>query len=192
MTAATHSAGKSKNGPAETVPAVQKASSGAAAPKGTGGAAPAPAPTARRGMAAKEVIPFEWKLVGYSCGTAVTLFKAVEREDVEVQLLRVQRDGYYKDLKVLDVKTKVVQPPTAPVVRVKKAPVKKTAKPAAKKTVAKQSSGKTVSMSTAKAAKKTSGKKPTTRKKTTKTAAKAAKKKKHAAKNAPKRKAKAS
>jgi len=188
VTAVTHSAGKPNSGPTEAVPEVRKAASGVPASKETDKAAP----TVRRGMAAKEVIPFAWKLVGYSCGTAVTLFKAVERDDVEVQLLRVQRDGYYKDLKVLDVNTKVVQPATASVAHAKKAPVKKAAKPAAKKTIAKKSSAKkTVTKSTAKAAKKASARKPTTpKKKTTKKTAKVAKKKKRPAKSTPKRKTK--
>jgi hypothetical protein len=64
----------------------------------------------KKPLGTKEVIPFEWKLVGYTGGTAVTLFKAVDRQDVEVQYERILKDGYYKDLKILDINAKVVQP----------------------------------------------------------------------------------
>lgn len=64
----------------------------------------------KKPLGTKEVIPFEWKLVGYTGGTAVTLFKAVDRQDVEVQYERILKDGYYKDLKILDINAKVIQP----------------------------------------------------------------------------------
>lgn len=78
------------------------------------GSAPAPAPagaqTGRRPPGAKEVIPFEWKLIGEANGLALTLFKAIEREDVEAQLERVQREGYYGNLRILGNTEKVKQP----------------------------------------------------------------------------------
>lgn len=66
--------------------------------------------TVHRSSTAKEVIPFEWKLIGESEGFALTLFKSVEREDVDAQFERVQRDGYYTDLRILGADDKVKQP----------------------------------------------------------------------------------
>lgn len=70
----------------------------------------APAPPARKPASAKEVIPFEWKLIGESYGVALTLFKAIERADVEAQLGRVDREGYYRNLRILEANEKVKQP----------------------------------------------------------------------------------
>ena len=69
-----------------------------------------PASTGKRPLGTKEVIPFAWKLVGTSQGVALTLFKAVDRADVEAQHERVNREGYYTDLRILDVNEKVKQP----------------------------------------------------------------------------------
>lgn len=66
--------------------------------------------TGRKPLGAKEPIPFLWKLVGSSFGVALTLFKATEREEVEAQLERVHREGYYGDLRILDINEKVKQP----------------------------------------------------------------------------------
>jgi hypothetical protein len=58
----------------------------------------------------KEPIIFKWKLIGTSNNMTLTLFKAVEREDVDAQYERTQREGYYTDLKILDADAKVDQP----------------------------------------------------------------------------------
>jgi len=92
-----------------------------------------PVSPGRRAPGTKEVIPFRWKLVGESSGFVLTLFKAIEREDVEAQLERVRIEGYYVNLRIMDVNEKVVQPPSekppkaAP--KAAKAPPPKPAKP---------------------------------------------------------------
>ncbi len=68
---------------------------------------------ARRAPGTKEVIPFAWRLVGESSGAILTLFKAVERDEVESQFERLSRDGYYADLRILDVNEKIEQPASA-------------------------------------------------------------------------------
>ena len=84
-----------------------KAPSGAAGQPNTLGK---PGASAHRSSTAKEVIPFEWKLIGESEGFALTLFKSIEREDVDAQFERVQRDGYYLNLRILGADDKVKQP----------------------------------------------------------------------------------
>jgi len=64
----------------------------------------------KRALGVKEPIIFKWKLIGTSHNTAMTLFKSVEREDVDAQFERTQREGYYTDLKILDADAKVDQP----------------------------------------------------------------------------------
>jgi len=64
----------------------------------------------RRQLGVKEPIVFKWKLVGTSGDVILTLFKAVEREEVEAQLDRVRKDGYYTDLRILENDVKIVQP----------------------------------------------------------------------------------
>jgi len=72
--------------------------------------APAPAATSgRKALGGKEAIPFRWKLVGFSEGYHLTLFKAVEQDDVVAQLDRVRREGYYTDLRIMNVDAKVEQ-----------------------------------------------------------------------------------
>ena len=72
---------------------------------------PRPQPSsAKKSPGTKEVIAFKWKLVGESYGVALTLFKAIERPDVEAQLTRVDREGYYKNLRILEADEKVKQP----------------------------------------------------------------------------------
>ena len=91
------------------------------APKAAGDAGksagtPAPAPAATTGKRApgtKEVIPFRWKLVGESPDAVLTLFKAVEVGEVEAQLERTRKDGYYKNLRVLDIDAQIRQPVSA-------------------------------------------------------------------------------
>jgi hypothetical protein len=164
----------------------------APAPAGSGdGKTPAkPAPTGKRPLGTKEVIPFEWKLIGDAHDAALTLFKAVERDDVEVQYERVKQEGYYKNLRILDVKAKVEQPkPKKPIrppsakktkksaapktkkttAKTKKTAAKKRAAPAAKKTTARATAKKSAKKSETKSVKKSTAKK--------KTAAKSAKKK---------------
>ncbi len=68
-------------------------------------------PTAgRKALGGKEVIPFKWKLIGKSGDYTITLFKSVEREDSDGQLDRLRKEGYYTELQVVDVDTKVEQP----------------------------------------------------------------------------------
>ena len=94
------------------LPAVPAAGIPASAPGG-----PVPG---RKSLGVKEPIVFKWKIIGRSAGMNVTLFKAVEREEVEAQLERLTRDGYYTHLQILEASAKVEQPPQ---------PARKTAKP---------------------------------------------------------------
>jgi len=64
----------------------------------------------KRALGVKEPIIFKWKLIGTSNNMTLTLFKAVEREDVDAQFERTLREGYYTDLKILDAEAKVEQP----------------------------------------------------------------------------------
>ncbi|MCH8966456.1 MAG: hypothetical protein IID43_02165 [Planctomycetes bacterium] len=66
-------------------------------------------PVVKRPVGAKEIIPFEWKLLARSSGLVLTLFKAIEREDVEAQLERVRHDGYYTNLRIVGADEKVKQ-----------------------------------------------------------------------------------
>lgn len=70
-------------------------------------------PAGKKSLGQKEVIPFEWKLIGDAEGYSLTLFKAIEREEVEAQYERVQKEGYYKNLKILTNDEKVAQTKTA-------------------------------------------------------------------------------
>lgn len=47
--------------------------------------------------------------MGRSGDMYLTLFKAVEREEVEAQLERLGKDSYYRDLRILDADTVVPQ-----------------------------------------------------------------------------------
>lgn len=67
----------------------------------------------KKPLGVKEVIPFKWKLVGKSQQMTLTLFKAVEREDVEAQLERIRKEGYYTDLRILEADAKIDQPKPA-------------------------------------------------------------------------------
>jgi len=92
-------------------------------------------PTAPRKppLGVKEVPAFKWKLVGTASYSTLTLFKAVEREDAEAQLERVLRDGYYQDLKIVDIDAKVQQPKQPASVRKQQAADAKKEATAAKK-----------------------------------------------------------
>ncbi len=93
--------------PAEPAKVIANASPAPTAPA-TGGAIQQPI---KKPLGVKEVIPFEWKLLGESCdGYFLTLFKAIEREDVEAQQERVLRDGYYTNLRILPADELVKQP----------------------------------------------------------------------------------
>lgn len=70
----------------------------------------APPGVARKAMGTKEIIPFAWKLIGRSGDLMVTLFKAVERDDVQAQFDRLTAEGYYRDLQIVDVNFKIDQP----------------------------------------------------------------------------------
>ena len=75
-----------------------------------GGGAPTGTPPEDKGpLGAKEVLPVEWKLLARSSGLVLTLFKAIEREDVEAQLERVRREGYYTNLRIVGADEKVKQ-----------------------------------------------------------------------------------
>lgn len=67
-------------------------------------------PTPSRSPGTKEVIPFEWKVVGRSAHTTLVLFKSIERKDAEAHFERLRSDGYYKDLAILANNAKIVQP----------------------------------------------------------------------------------
>lgn len=101
---------KASEGPSGEANADKGQSKGAVNAKTTETPTPAaPKPAVRRGPSAKEVIPFKWKLVGDAQGMILTLFKAVEREEVEAQFERIRREGYYADLRILDADEKIKQ-----------------------------------------------------------------------------------
>lgn len=77
-------------------------------------APPAAPPTGKRQLGVKEPIIFKWKILGQTEGVTLTLFKAVEREEADAQLERLQREGYYKELRIADISEKVVQPKPPP------------------------------------------------------------------------------
>lgn len=65
---------------------------------------------ARKPGAPKEVPPFRWKIVGYSHGIPLVLFKSAEQADAEAQLPRYQEEGYYSDLAMHPVEKKIPLP----------------------------------------------------------------------------------
>lgn len=67
----------------------------------------------KRSVGPKEQPPFEWKVIGESFGAIVTLFKSIEREDADAQLDRLQRDGYYTNLRIVEAKEVIKQPASA-------------------------------------------------------------------------------
>lgn len=82
----------------------------------SGGDASGNGSPSKKSLGPKEPPAFMWKLVGKSGGYVLTLFKAAEREDVEAQLQRLAREGYYQDLEILDINAEVKQsnPPAPP------------------------------------------------------------------------------
>lgn len=143
-----------------------------------------PAPTGKRPLGTKEVIPFEWKLIGVSKDTALILFKAVDRADVEAQYERVKREGYYTDLRIVDINEKVKQPKPPK-------PVKGTARRRARKTAGAAKKPASRAAKRKRTVKATAGTARPSRKKTTKKAtARAPGKKKKASAESRKKKAK--
>lgn len=80
------------------------------------------APAVKRPLGVKEPIEFKWKVLGAVPGAILTLFKSVERADADAQFERLQREGYYKDLQIVEATFKVEQPPQPK--SAKKAPAK--------------------------------------------------------------------
>lgn len=184
---------------------------------GTSGSSGDGATAKKSAMGAKEVPAFQWKLLGTANYATLTLFKSVERDDAEAQLERVHKDGYYKDLKIVDIDAKVAQPKQPAALRkkaearakkeaneAKKAAAKskkKTARPAAtikistrpsvkKAKAAAKAKAKAKAKTTAKkAAKKAAPKKKKAAAKTAKKSAKASPKKKAASKKSTAKKA---
>lgn len=75
---------------------------------------PSPPEGARRAPGQKEVIPFAWKICGYSTdGYTLTLFKSVERADCDAQLERLQGENYYEGLAIYKVDEPVQASPRA-------------------------------------------------------------------------------
>ena len=74
---------------------------------------PDPVSAAKRTIAIKEPPPFKWKLMGYVDGLTVTLLKAVEREDAEAQMTRLEEEGYYRGLEIYPIDAKVPADPQA-------------------------------------------------------------------------------
>lgn len=145
---------------------------------------PARVAVARKGPGTKEVIPFSWRLVGESDGFILTLFKSVDRDEAEAQLKRARADGYYVNLRVVDINEKIRQPAsakaavgakttaksgkpktTAKVAKAKKAPTKAVTKAAASsksaKSVKSAKPAKSAKSPTAKASAKSPKKKKT-------------------------------
>ncbi len=140
-----------------------------------------PAAPLRRGPGTKDVPPFQWKLIGDCTGFSMTLFKSVEREEVEAQLERVRKENYYGNLRILDVNEKVRQSAAAKAAvraaqREKKqrnSPLMPTAKPAAtKQAVATAPKPKSAKKATPARPSRASGKKTAVDKKTAKAKAK--------------------
>lgn len=159
-----------------------------------GGTSSGDAAPIKKTLGAKEVIPFAWKVIGLSGEMILTLFKSVERVDADTQLDRLDKDGTYKDLRVVPIHHRIVQPKSvkndfvAKAFRDKKegaetrASTKRSS--STKKTVStivaqrKPSAKKTGKKAAAKSVKKSAAKKaPKAKKADTKTAKKKAKKK---------------
>lgn len=154
------------------------------APQGDKATTPA-APRSKKVLGSKEVPPFAWKVVGRSGNTVLVLFKSVESADAEAQLARLRSDKYYKDLRVVDIDAKIVQPPKP--AKTRRSATKSSAK-AAKAAASKSSKAKPAAKKKTATAKKSAATKPrakggvkatvkVAKKKTKTTAPKSAKKK---------------
>jgi len=75
----------------------------------TPGTGDAPTPAPRRQLGVKEPIVFKWKLLGSAGDVVLTLFKSTERADVDAQFERIQREGYYQNLRIVEADAKVAQ-----------------------------------------------------------------------------------
>jgi hypothetical protein len=64
-------------------------------------------PKARKPGAPKEVIAFQWKVVGRSGDLNLVLFKCVERADADREYQRLLAEGYYGNLGVHPVKAAI-------------------------------------------------------------------------------------
>ena len=73
-----------------------------------------PPVAAKRVLGAKEPIVFKWKVVGTAQGTVVTLYKSVEREEADGHAERLGKEGYYRDVRVLEASATIVQQTTKP------------------------------------------------------------------------------
>lgn len=142
----------------------QKVAAPNSAPGKTGptvGGTQKPATPGSRSSAAKEVIPFGWKLIGESDGFALTLFKSIEREDVDAQYERVKRDGHYTNLQILAADDKVKQPSSTKARRARKsAKITKDLERSAKERLAAEAKAKAAKLapkSTVKSTTKSSG-----------------------------------
>ncbi|MFQ5589820.1 MAG: hypothetical protein ACE5HE_01530 [Phycisphaerae bacterium] len=78
--------------------------------------------TPKKSLSGKEIPRFEWKLLGESQDVIVTLFKAVDRTEVEAQLERVRKEGYYSGLRIVeaDMEIKQPKPPQPPPRKIRK------------------------------------------------------------------------
>lgn len=95
-------------GEGKPVESTSEVSAGTADSGSAAGATPGPA--AKKAPAAKEIPPFQWKLVGYSRGIPLTLLKSVERSDIEAQLERYRAEGYYTELTIHPIDAKIPIP----------------------------------------------------------------------------------
>lgn len=84
-----------------------------AATAGSAKAAPSSSPSSRKGSGAKELPAFKWKIIGESGSVILTLFKSIEREEAETQLDRLSREGYYQDLRIVDIDHPIKQSASA-------------------------------------------------------------------------------
>ncbi len=77
--------------------------------------APAAAPPSapRRGPGTKEIIPMEWKLVGWSNHVPVTLLKCIDRAEAEAQLERLKNERYYEQLTIYEIDHKLKVSPAS-------------------------------------------------------------------------------
>lgn len=95
--------------------------------------APGAEPATIRKAVVKEIPQFRWKVVATSTrGETVTLYKAVEREDVEAQAERMKGDSYYYDIRVVGIElappkpaVATEAPPPAPAVEAPEPPAPK-------------------------------------------------------------------
>lgn len=117
--------GKSTAGPSTVASSKGDTSKGDTSKVGAG---TGNAPVGKKTLGQKEIIPFEWKLIGESSGCFLTLFKAIELDEVEAQMERVRREGYYKNLKILSNTDKIVQSKTGLKVKLAATDSKKEAK----------------------------------------------------------------